>query len=464
MNLNELNRRSFLQNTLTIGAGFLILPGRSSLFAASPANGRIQFAQIGCGRMGTGDMEGVMKDPRARLVAVCDLDTKRAEKAKGRAEAFYAGNGESKVDVKTYQDFREVLARPDIDAVVVSTPDHWHALVTIEAALAGKHIYLQKPLTYSIAEATALRTVVRAKKVILQTGSQQRSGSSGFRTASEAARNGRLGKLQRVLIGVGLDKSSGKAPAPATPPANLDYERWLGPAPEQPYMEMRVHSQKGLGRPGWITTEDFGLGMITNWGAHHIDIAQWGLGQELGGPLSIDAKATFMKDEVWTVHQKYHVEMLYPNNVQVILDDTFDNGIRFEGTDGWAWCSRGGMTVTASDGNKDGKERPGLEVSSPEILTAGSEDIRWPVSKNHYTNWIDSILANQDPIAPVDQGACSLQTCAATWIGMKLGRKLQWNAAAANFGQDTEANALCDRAARKPEYDFHVIMKNAGLH
>src|SRR6185369_9029042 len=156
----------------------------------------------------------------------------------------------------------------------------------------------------------ALRTTVQAKDVILQTGSQQRSESpyGAFRAASEAVRNGRIGKLATIKIGIGLDKPSGKAPAPMAVPENLDYQRWLGPAPKQPYMEGRVHPQTGLGRPGWITTEDFGLGMITNWGAHHIDIAQWAMGMELSGPTTIEATAQFMKDDVWTVHRGYHVE------------------------------------------------------------------------------------------------------------------------------------------------------------
>ena len=255
--------------------------------------------------MGRVDMSGVMAHPPARIVAVCDLDSKRLAAGKKMAEDFYKKKGESDVDVKTFHDYHEVLARPDIDAVVVTVPDHWHALVAIEAAIAGKHIYVQKPVTYDIAEAIGLRTAVQAKKIILQTGSQQRSEHpwGSFRKASEAVRNGRIGRLKTIKIGIGLDQPSGHAPAPMPVPKNLDYERWLGPAPEQPYMERRVHPQNSLeGRPGWITTEDFGLGMITNWGAHHVDIAHWAMGQELGGPLTIDSHAEFMTNDVWTVH------------------------------------------------------------------------------------------------------------------------------------------------------------------
>ncbi|HTJ79225.1 MAG TPA: Gfo/Idh/MocA family oxidoreductase [Rariglobus sp.] len=463
-------RRSFLKTTVGASAGLIFLPTlvRSSLFADTAPSKRIQIAQIGCGRMGHTDMGGVLKHPLARIVAVCDLDSKRAAIAKKTAETFYKKAGEADVDVKVFHDYRELLARPDIDAVIVSTPDHWHALVAVEAALAGKHLYVQKPVAYSIAEAIALRTAVEAKKVILQTGSQQRSEHpfSAFRPASEAVRNGLIGKLELVKIGVGLDKPSGKAPAPMEVPANLDYDRWLGPAPEQPYMEGRVHSQHGFGRPGWITTEDFGLGMITNWGAHHMDIAQWAMGRELGGPMTVEAKAEFMHDDVWTVHTNYHINMHYQDNVQVVLDDTFENGIRFEGSDGWVFCSRGAEKVTASDGNAaDVSDKKGpLRASDPKILAPlGADAIRWAPSPNHYFNWIEGIVANRQPIAPIQQSSRSLEACAVAWIGMKLGRKLTWDPATEKFIGDDAANALRSRKARRAEFDVGEILKKAGL-
>ena len=462
-------RRSFLKTTLGGTAGLIALPNifSGSLFAADSPNKRIQVAQIGCGRMGLADMSGVLAEKLARVVAVCDLDSKRAAEAKRRIEEYYKKMGEAAVEVKIYADYRELLASPVIDAVVVSTPDHWHGLVGVSAALAGKHVYCQKPLAYNIAEGNALRTAVRAKKVILQTGSQQRSESpyGAFRAASEAVRNGRLGKLKTIQIGIGLDKASGKQPAAMPVPANFDYARWLGPAPQQDYMEGRVHPQNSFdGRPGWITTEDFGLGMITNWGAHHLDIAQWAMGQELGGPLSVEAKAQFMQDDVWTVHSTYHVEMLYPNEVRVILDPTFDPGLRFEGEEGWVYCTRGGVKVTASDPNAPASAQSALRASSPNLLSAlGGEAKRWPASANHYRNWLESIVANQDPIAPVDQANRSLQACCAAWIGMKLGRKLSWDAATESFPGDAAANAMRSRQARAPEYDVNVLLKTAGI-
>ena len=461
-------RRSFLKTLAAGGSSLAALPSLfpRSLFAAATPAKRIQVAQIGCGRMGIGDMRGVMSHPLARVVAVCDLDRKRLSAARGRVTEFYRKNGESSVTVQACADYRELLRRPDIDAVMVSTPDHWHALVAVEAALAGKHLYVQKPVTYDIAEAIALRTAVRAKKVILQTGSQQRSETpwTSFRSASEAVRNGRIGQLQTIKIGVGLDRPQGVGPAPMPVPENLDYDRWLGPAPEQPYMEGRVHPQNGLGRPGWITTEDFGLGMITNWGAHHLDIAHWAMGAELSGPTRIDAKADFMTGDTWTVHHHYHVEMLYPNGVQVILDDKFENGLRFEGSEGWVFCARDAEKVTSSDPHAPAGDNPEpLRASDPKILSPlGSDARRWPASKDHYGNWLESIVANRDPIAPIDQSARSLEACAAAWIGMKLKRKLTWDPATEAFVGDAAANAMRSRKPRQPEYDVQAIMNRAG--
>jgi myo-inositol 2-dehydrogenase/D-chiro-inositol 1-dehydrogenase len=461
-------RRVFLKTSVLGGASLVAFPTllHRSLFSATPANQRIQIAQIGCGRMGREDMAGVMSHSLARVVAVCDLDSQRLASARERVVGFYKQQSEADVDVKTYRDYREVLARPDIDAVIVSPPDHWHGLIAIEAALAGKHLYVQKPITYDIAEAIALRTAVRARNVILQTGSQQRSETpwNSFRAASEAVRNDRVGRLAVVRVGVGVDRPKGKAPLCMPVPANLDFERWLGPAPEQPYMEDRVHPQEGFGRPGWITTEDFGLGMITNWGAHHLDIAHWAMGMELSGPTTIEARAEFMKNDVWTVHENYHVEMLYPNGVQVILDNGFENGLRFEGSEGWVFCSRGPARVTASDPIPvEDPAQSSLRASDPRILAPFDDSAkRWPPSPDHYLNWLESIAAHRDPIAPVDQAVRSLEACCAAWIGMKLGRKLAWDPAKEVFIGDDEANRLRARKPCKPEYDFDVVMKKAA--
>jgi len=469
--MKKLSRRSFLKTSLGSAAGLAVFPSimPARLIGADAPSKKINVAQIGCGRMGRSDLGNVLKEPLARVVAVCDLDGKRLAAGKKMAEDYYSDQGEAGVNVKTFHDYQEVLASPEIDAVVVTVPDHSHARLAIAAAIAGKHVYVQKPVTYNIAEAIGLRRAVEAKKIILQTGSQQRSERpwGSFRKASEAVRNGRIGQLKTIKIGVGLDKPSGKKFAPQPVPANLDYEQWLGSAPEQAYMELRGHPQNSLeGRPGWITTEDFGLGMITNWGAHHVDIAHWAMAQELGGPLTIDSRAEFMQDDAWTVHTTYHVEMLYPKNVLVILDNNFETGIRFEGDEGRIFCTRSEEKVTASDPTTPAGRAAllPLRASDPKILSPlDGNAIRWMPSKSHHGNWLESIVARRPPIAPIQQSARSLEACAAAWIGMKLKRKLQWDVATERFIGDEAANALRQRPARKPEYDFELVLKNAGI-
>lgn len=464
------SRRSFLKTAVASGSGLAIFPSiiPARLLGADAPSKKINVAQIGCGRMGRSDVGNVMAEPLARVVAMCDLDSHRLAAGKKMVEKYYSEQGESKVNIKTFHDYHDILASPEIDAVVVTVPDHSHAIVAIEAAIAGKHIYVQKPVTYDIAEAIGLRRAVEARKIILQTGSQQRSERpwGSFRKASEAVRNGRIGRLRTIKIGVGLDHPSGHKPAPMPVPKNLDFERWLGPAPEQPYMELRVHPQNSLnGRPGWMTTEDFGLGMITNWGAHHVDIAQWAMGQELGGPMTVDGHAQFMHNDVWTVHTTYHIEMLYPNNVHLILDNNFENGIRFEGDEGWVFCTRDEQDIDDPKAPNGVRVLPPLRVSDPKILSplTSNDAIRWMPSKTHHGNWLESIVANRQPVAPIQQSSRSLEACAAAWISMKLARKVTWDAKTEMFVNDDAANAMRSRPARKPEFDFELVLKRAGI-
>jgi hypothetical protein len=188
------------------------------------------------------------------------------------------------------------------------------------------------------------------------------------------------------------------------------------------------------------------------------------MGQELGGPTSIDAHAEFMTNDVWTVHGTYHVEMLYPNNVQVLMDNKFETGLLFEGSEGSVFCTRGAEKVTASDPNSPGGSKPPLRASDPKILSPlGANATRWPKSSNHYLNWLESIAVNRDPIAPVEQSARSLEACAAAWISMKLKRKLTWDPAKEMFVGDDEANAMRERKPRKPEFDFRLVLQQAGV-
>lgn len=450
---SHLSRRQFLKTSALGGASLacapMIVP--SSLFGANAPSNKIQIAQIGCGRIAKDmDIPGVQKHDIARIVAVCDVDTKRMADAKKQIEVFYAkqtGNKDA-VKVKTFQDYRELLKEPGIDAVSISTPDHWHAEPVIAAALAGKDIYVQKPLSMTIAEGRAVSDIVRAKGRAFQIGSQQRSWKQ-FHQAAELVRNGRIGTLKTVKIGLPSDPS-GEIEPDMPIPANLNYDLWLGPTPQVPYTEKRVHPQKDYSRPGWLRIESYCLGMITGWGSHHLDIAHWGMDTELTGPIEIEGRAEFPKSGIWNVHGPYHIEAKYANGVTMIIDHTFENGIRFEGSEGWIFCSRGGGKATASDPNsKPSKE---IDASDGKILNSkiGPNEVHLYTSDDHHLNWLQSIQTRKPAVTTPEQAHRSTSACMVSWISMKLGRKLRWNPVKEEFVDDAEANALRSRAERKP--------------
>ena len=270
-----------------------ILP--SSIFGKNSPNNKIRIAQIGCGRIARDmDLPGVLKHHNiAEIVAVCDLDSKRVADAKKLVDGYYAGKANAKSDVKVYEDFREILKDKSIDAVAISTPEHWHAEAMIAAALAGKDIYVQKPLAMTLREGRLVSDIIRKKKCAFQIGSQQRS-STQFHLACELVRNGRIGALRKIEIGLPTDPSGAVEPDMPVPP-NLNYDMWLGSTPQVPYTEKRVHPQNDYSRPGWLRIDAYSLGMITGWGSHHIDIAHWGMGTESTGPVTLEGRSEFPK-------------------------------------------------------------------------------------------------------------------------------------------------------------------------
>jgi predicted dehydrogenase len=318
----------------------------------------------------------------------------------------------------------------------------------IAAALAGKDIYVQKPLTMTLAEGRLVSDILRAKGRAFQIGSQQRS-TKQFARACELVRNGRIGQLRTVRIGLPSDPAGAVEPEMPVP-ENLDYDRWLGPTPKEPYTEKRVHPQGDYSRPGWLRIESYCLGMITGWGSHHLDIAHWGMNTELTGPLEIEGKAEFPKSGLWNVHGAYHIEAKYANGVTMIIDHTFENGIRFEGTEGWIFVSRGGGQATASDPtSKTGKA---LAASDARILDSkiGPNEIHLYTSTDHHLNWLESIRSRKPAVTTPEQAHRSTSACILSWISMKLGRKLRWDPAKEEFVGDSEANALRRRTERAP--------------
>ena len=435
----------------SIAGGFPAIVPSSVLGSRSPGN-RINIGAIGNGRISrVHDLPGIWKHDAARIMAVCDLDSRRVEDARTLVNGHYGDKTGKKYDgVTTYTDYRELLANKDIDAVVISTPDHWHAIIAIHAVEAGKDVYLQKPASLTIAEGRALSDAVHRSGRIFQIGSQQRS-SPQFRYAAELVRNGRIGRLQTVQIGLPGDPSGDVEPDMPVP-KNLNYDTWLGSTPVVPYTEKRVHPQSGYDRPGWLRCEQFGAGMITGWGAHHIDSAHWAMGTEYTGPLEVWGSAVFPAKGLWDVHGPFRTEALYADGVRMIVSGDFTNGIRFEGTDGWIFVSRGNESVTASDPVAKLQDSQALAASDPRIIKSviGPDEIHLYESKDHHGNWLDCIRSRQQPIAPVEVAHRACSACLIHHMAMKLKRKLYWDPAAERFKNDDEANALRSRPQRSP--------------
>lgn len=450
-----ISRRAFLENSIkaTLATSFAwsglptIVP--SSVFGKNAPSNRINIGAIGNGRISrTHDMPGVWKYDNARIIGVCDLDLNRVADAKKLVNDYYSKKlAKDYKGVKTYQNYHELLQNKDIDAVLISTPDHWHSLIGVDAARAGKHIYMQKPASLTIAEGRALSNVVKKTGVIFQIGSQQRS-SPQFRYAAELVRNGRIGQLKTVYVGLPGDPS-GDEEKEMPIPKGFDYDMWLGSTPSVYYTEKRVHPQVGYDRPGWLRCEQFGAGMITGWGAHHIDSAHWGMNKELSGPVEVWGKAEFPKSGLWNVHGIFTTEALYDDGVKMVVSNELPNGVKFEGTEGWIFVTRGAYRATSSD-PIDPKAPKALEASNPSILTSviGPNEIHLPISEDHHGNWLESIKSKKQPIAPVEVAHRACSTCLVHHIAMKLDRKVYWDPTKEKFKNDAEANAMLSRPQR----------------
>lgn len=455
---NEVSRRDFIKTaskgiitSAFVAQGFpSIVP--ASVFGQDAPSKRINVGAIGTGRISRGhDMPAVLKYDRARIMAVCDLDSKRVEDAKRLVNDYYGKKiGKTYDGVTGYSDYRELLQNKEVDAVLVSTPDHWHALIAIDAVEASKDVYLQKPASLTISEGRALSNAVQRTGRILQLGSQQRS-SPQFRYAAELVRNGRIGRLKTVYVGLPVDPSGD--PEPEMPmPRNLNYQMWLGSTPYVYYTEKRVHPQNDYGRPGWLRCEQFGAGMITGWGAHHIDSAHWAMATEYTGPVEISGWGEFPTKGLWDVHGKFKTEALYADGVRMIISDDFPNGIKFEGPEGWVFVSRGDETVTATDPVAKLKDNKALSASDPRIITSiiGPNEIHLYESKEHHANWLDCVRSRQQPIAPVEVGHRSCTACLLHHVAMKLKRKVYWDPMRERFKNDDEANGMLSRPQRWP--------------
>lgn len=434
----RLPRRAFLKtaSAFAASAGLPLWFAEETLDAATPPpppgpNDKPNVALIGCGGMGRNDAK--LASTFANVVAVCDVDSKRA------AEASVQFGG-----AKVYGDFRKLLERGDLHAVINGTPDHWHTLVNLAAVRAGKDVYSEKPLTLTIDEGKRLVAAVTKSKRVLQTGSQQRSDAK-FRLACELVRNGRVGKLQHVTVILPAGLRDGPFQTAPVPP-HLDWDTWQGQTPAVAYVPERCHLKFRY----WY---EYSGGTMTDWGAHHNDIALWGIGLERSGPVTVEGKALIdMIPGGYTTPQQYRVDYTYANGVTHTCLSTIRNrfdgstnpdagkelpqhGVKFEGSDGWIFVTRGK-----------------IEASKPELLTEPLADrkVSLYVSDNHMKNFFDCVRSRQQPICDAEIGHRSVSVCHLGIIAIRLGRKLQWDPATETFGNDKEANQSLAREQRKP--------------
>lgn len=446
---NNSSRRQFLRRSAGVSAAILGFPQivPSSVLglngAVAPSN-RIAVGIIGTGNQGTNDMKQFLKDERVQVVAVCDVNKRGPgywnggiagrDPAREIVESFYAKKTDSGTykGCASYRDFRDVIDSKEIDAVEVATPDHWHAIPTILAAKAGKDIYCQKPLALTVAEGRRMSNAVAQHKRVFQTGSQQRSDRR-FRHGCELVRNGRIGKLIEVECGLpggrpDLGKNGDrKQPEPVT--QGFDYDFWLGPAPDAPFAPARV----GVNFR-WIY--DHSGGQLTDWGGHHPDIAQWGMGTTSSGPIKIqNAKGAWPDDPLWNTATEYYFEAVYRSGVVLKISNQFRMGVTFKGTDGWVYVNRGQI---------DAHPKSLLEEQFD------ASDIRLPSSDHHFRNFIDCVISREEPVAPVEQAHRSISICHLGNIAMLLGRDLKWNPEREQVIGDHVAHSMLNRPYRAP--------------
>lgn len=417
----RVSRREFLKGSAAVaGTAFAwptIVP--SSVFGAGAPSERITMGCIGVGNQGGGNMKGFIgKKGDCQVVAVCDVDADHREKAREIAG----------LDAKSsYNDFRDLLARDDIDAVSIAAPDHWHVPVSIAAVRAGKDVFCEKPLTLTIAEGRVLADEVKRYGRVFQTGSQQRS-SSEFRKACELVVNGRIGKLHTMTVQIpGNNRKCEPTWTPEPVPAGFDYDMWLGPAPWEPYHKQRCHYE-------FRFLLDYSGGQMTNWGAHYLDIAQWGNQADNTGPVEIKGKGEFPATGLFTTATKADIEYTYANGVKLVLT-TGGGSTRFEGSEGWIFVTRGKLDA---------------EPKSLVTSTIAPDEIRLYSSNDHKQDFLDCIKTRKDPICNAEVGHRSSTVCHLGNIAMLLDRPLKWDPQKEQFIGDDEANRMRQRPARAP--------------
>ncbi len=422
----SITRRQFVHRVASAAAGPLILSA-----GARGANDRITLGVIGTGKRGTGDMRRFLRIEGVEVVAVCDVVEERRDDA--AAIVAESRDDATQNGCKAYSDFREILARDDIDAVLIAPQDHWHGVMAVSAARSGKDIFCEKPLGVAVRESQAIRDAVRGNAVVFQTATQQRSDAK-FRLACELARNGYLGAVHTVKVaapGPSYQRGYHAPPTPEPVPPGLDYEMYIGPAEMKPYNGAR------LARIDWYLIWDYCAGFIVNWGVHHLDIALWGcppLGEQ---PFELTCTADYRSDGLCDNVNAWQAEYAYADGLRLSYSDTghpHEQGCRFEGDEGWVHVNRKGIQA---------QPESLLEV------TFGPDEPRLYESSDHTADFVSSIRSRRDPVAPVEAGHMASTLGLLADIAARVQRKLRWDPATEQFTDD-EANRLLARPLRAP--------------
>lgn len=433
MSTVTVNRRTFLKSAAAAAVLPTIIPasamGRDGAVAPSE---RIVMASIGTGGQGTHDTRALFSMPDVQYVAVCDVDKQHCTAAANMVNEYYATRSADGTysGCKEYHDFREVLARDDIDAVMIATPDHWHAVISVAAAKAGKDIYCEKPLANSIPEGRAVVDAVRRYKRVFQTGSHERSRDNA-RYAAELIRNGRIGKLHTIRVQMPMDHfdNYGVTHPPMPVPEGFDYDFWLGPARQAPYTEKRCHFY-------FRYILDYSGGEMTDRGAHIIDLGQLGNNTDHTTPISVEGQGVFPKEGLFNTAYGYDFSFEYANGVRLIGDSSTPRGLRFEGDEGWIF-------IHVHGGNLEAEPASLLqEVIAPNEIHLGR-------SRGHHYDFVECVKSRGETKAPVEVGHHTATMCHMANIAMLLGKKLKWDPATERFDDDA-ANRMMQPSMRAP--------------
>jgi predicted dehydrogenase len=426
-----MSRRRFLAATTLAIAAPTIIP-RSALGGngkVAPSE-RITMGVVGWGMMGPGNTEAFLGNKDCQVVAACDLDKHHLQQALDKVNGHYNNK-----DCKPYHDYREMMARKDIDTVMLAVPDNWHALTATEAARQKKDIYGEKPLARTIAEQQAIVKAVQKHKRIWQTGSWQRS-QAPFRRAASIVRSGMIGKITRVEVGLPEGHTdfakTGQFMTPSDPPPELDYNSWIGPASMEPYIKGRVHMN-------WRWDYNIGGGQLMDWIGHHCDIAHWGMDADRSGPTEIEGKGDFPpRDAVWNTCTKYKINLKYPNDIAMVIAGGYPEikgGTKWIGTDGWVWVNRGGFDASNLDW-----------FSMPE----DQYKVQLYKSEEHHRNFLDCVKSRKPTITPAETAHHSAIPGHLGLISMLVGRKIQWDVKKEKIVHDSDASKLMTRGYRSP--------------